>query len=422
MTLRSRSRRLAFAALTAVLAAGVAACSFDPNTVFGAHSDLGHETDRLTYLLLYFGIAVGVLVGVLLIYAIIRFRARPGSPVPKQTHGNTAIEITWTLIPAAILAFLAVPTVRTIFATQAPAPANSLEVDVIGHQWWWEFRYPQYNVTTANELYLPVGRPVNFKMTSMDVIHSFWIPQLAGAKRDVVTNHTNYLWFTPESTFAWNGFCAEYCGDSHANMHFKVFTQTPEQFAAWIAHQKTGPAFPASPSDTASASAAPATQSSAGSVSLVSAQMPQPTTGNAAQALTAAAAAGPATGIFDASKIPDYVVPNTPPPAGLTFENVKGDAARGAKLFKGGQCIACHTIQGVSPGVIGPNLTHVGSRYTIAGAMYPNDIKHLELWIKDAPLMKPGTIMPVFGKRPNVPGGMSDQQIADIAAYLSSLK
>lgn len=419
MTLRSRSRRLAFAALTAVFTAGVAACSYNPNTIFGAHSDLGHATDRLTYRLLYFGIGVGVFVWGLLIYAIFRFRARPKSPVPKQIHGNTAIEITWTLIPAAILAILAVPTVRTIFQTQAPAPANSLQVEVIGHQWWWEFRYPQYNVVTANELYLPVGRPVNFTLKSADVIHSFWIPQLAGAKRDVVTNRTNYLWFTPESTFAWNGFCAEYCGDSHANMHFKVFTQPQAEFDAWIAHQKAGPAFPANPSDTTNTPAAPAAQPATATVALTSQQL---TVAPSAQQLTAAAAAGPATGIYPASNIPDYVIPNTPPPAGLTFSDVKGDPARGLKLFRSGPCLACHTIQGVSPGVIGPNLTHVGSRYTIAGAMYPNDIKHLELWIKNAPLMKPGVIMPAFGKSPNLPGGMTDQQIADIAAYLSSLK
>src|SRR5690348_13718825 len=191
MTLRSRSRRLAFAALTAVFTAGVAACSYSPNTIFGAHSDLGVATDRLTWRLTYFGIAVGIFVWALLIYSIIRFRARPQSPTPKQIHGNTAIEITWTLIPAAILAILAVPTVRTIFQTQAPAPANSLQVEVIGHQWWWEFRYPQYNVVTANELYLPVGRPVNFTLHSADVIHSFWIPQLAGDRKSTRLNSSH---------------------------------------------------------------------------------------------------------------------------------------------------------------------------------------------------------------------------------------
>jgi cytochrome c oxidase subunit 2 len=192
-------------------------------------------------------------------------------------------------------------------------------------------------------------------------------------------------------------------------MHFKVFTESVPDFEAWIAHQKTGAA---SPGDTTAPAAAPAPQRSAGAVSLASLSVQLP-----------AASASEQTGIFPADKIPDYIIPNTPPPAELTFENVQGDPANGAKLFKGGQCIACHTIKGVSEfGTIGPNLTHVGSRYTIAGAMYPNDEKHLRLWIKDAPAMKPGTIMPAFGKRPNVPGGMSDQQIADIAAYLLSLK
>ncbi|HEX5438515.1 MAG TPA: cytochrome c oxidase subunit II [Gemmatimonadaceae bacterium] len=410
MNLRSRARRLAFAALTVVLAAGVAACAHDPNTIFGAHSDLGHATDALTMRLVYFAIGVFIVVEGLLVYAIVRFRRRPNSPVPKQIHGNTAIEITWTLVPAIILALIAVPTIKTIFRTQAPAPAGSLQVEVIGHQWWWEFRYPQYGVVTANELYLPVGRTVSFTLKSNDVIHSFWIPSLAGAKRDVVPNQTNYIWFTPDSVAAWDGFCAEYCGDSHANMHFRVFTEPAPQFAAWIAHQKTGPAFP---DTTAAPTKSAATQTSAGTVMLASQVTMAP----------AADSAAPGNGIFDRDKIPQYEIPNTPTPAGLTFSNVTGDAARGAKLFKVSLCIGCHTIQGVSPGITGPNLTHVGSRYTIAGAMYPNDTKHLELWIKDAHLMKPGTIMPVFGKGlPGAAGGFTDQQIADIAAYLSSLK
>ena len=111
---------------------------------------------------------------------------------------------------------------------------------MIGHQWWWEFRYPQYGVVTANELYLPAGRTVNFQLNSRDVIHSFWAPQLGG-KRDVIANRTNYLWYTPDSSLAgsvFNGFCAEYCGSSHANMRFHVYTVAPADFESWAAHQK----------------------------------------------------------------------------------------------------------------------------------------------------------------------------------------
>ena len=133
---------------------------------------------------------------------------------------------------------IAVPTVRTIFKTEAPAASDALQVTVTGHQWWWEFDYPQYGITTANELYLPIGRTVNFTLKTADVIHSFWIPELGG-KRDLISNHTNYLWFTPDSVGddVFNGFCAEFCGTSHANMRFKVFTVKPDEFAAWAKHE-----------------------------------------------------------------------------------------------------------------------------------------------------------------------------------------
>src|ERR671936_917985 len=104
----------------------------------------------------------------------------------------------WAIIPAVVLSVIAVPTVQTIFKTQGRARADALQVEVTGHQWWWEFRYPQYGVVTANELYLPVGRTVNFALKTADVLHSFWIPNLASGKRDLISNHTNFLWFTPD--------------------------------------------------------------------------------------------------------------------------------------------------------------------------------------------------------------------------------
>src|SRR5690242_4686847 len=258
MTGFHRARRTVYAALTPVFVLGLAACAGFPDTIFGAHSEIGRTEDRLTYLLLILGGLVFVLVEGALIWALIRFRTRPNATTPQQTHGNTTLEVTWTLIPAVILAVIAVPSVRTIFETQANAAAGSLQVEVIGHQWWWEFRYPQYKITTANELYLPVGRKVNFALKTQDVIHSFSIPRLGG-KRDLISNHTNFLWFTPDSIGeqALNGMCAEYCGASHANMRFKVFTVTPENFASWAAHQQTPAAFGAvsapAPAGTASA-------------------------------------------------------------------------------------------------------------------------------------------------------------------------
>ncbi|HEY7877755.1 MAG TPA: cytochrome c oxidase subunit II [Gemmatimonadaceae bacterium] len=410
MTGLHRARRFISAALTPVFVLGLAACTGLPNTIFGAHSEVGHAEDRLTYLLLILGGIVFVLIEGALIYAVVRFRARPNASTPSQTHGNTKLEVTWTLIPAVILAIIAVPSIRTIFETEATAATGALQVEVIGHQWWWEFRYPQYKIVTANELYLPVGRTANFSLRTDDVIHSFWIPQLAG-KRDVVhKDRPNWLWFTPDSIGVWNGFCAEYCGTSHSNMRFRVFTVSPDQFKAWVAHQQTGPAF---------AVAAPA-PAPADTGKKTGATPPAPV---AAVALTSA---DTNTATVPHADLPKWTVPETPLPAGLSFDQnaiAKADPARGAQIFKTAACIGCHTIQGVSMGIIGPNLTHVGSRTTIGAALYPNDMKHLTMWIKDARLMKPGSIMPPMAKGlPESMGMFDDQQIADLAAYLSSLK
>lgn len=412
-------------ALALLLAAGLSACnSFTPNTIFGAHSEFGHSVDILTRRLLYAGITVFILVEGLLLVILVKFRDRDGNREAKQIHGNTTLEIGWTLVPAVILAFIAVPTIKTIFKTQAKAIPSALQVEVIGHQWWWEFRYPQYGVITANELYLPVGRTANFALTTKDVLHSFWIPQLNG-KRDLISNHTNYIWFTPDSSFAWNGFCAEYCGTSHANMRFKVFTVTPTEFDSWIAHQKSNAvgSAPAPAADTSKAAAQAVSQKSTST----GASTPAGANAKPPVATPVMNVSDTSSSTYPRNKLPEWVIPKTPTPVALTFDqNASGDATRGATLFKTAPCIACHTIKGVptAAGIVGPNLTHVGSRTTIAGGLYPNDPRHLQLWIKNAPAMKPGSLMPLFGKAEKgaTPGVYTDQQIADLAAYLSSLK
>ncbi|NUP72545.1 MAG: cytochrome c oxidase subunit II [Gemmatimonadaceae bacterium] len=249
MPVPTRLRRSLAAALPALLAVVFTACSAVgyPNSIFTRHTEFNREIGSLFDILIWLGTIVFIFVEAILLYTIWRYRRRSDQDRPEHVHGNTTLEILWTAIPALILAFIAVPTVRTIFRTQAAASADALQVEVIGHQWWWEFRYPQYKITTANELYLPVGRKVNFTLKSNDVLHSFWIPQLGG-KRDLITNHPNYLWFTPDSVGeqAWNGMCVEYCGSSHANMRFKTFTVTPANFESWAAHQASPAAFGAS--------------------------------------------------------------------------------------------------------------------------------------------------------------------------------
>src|SRR4029079_5198938 len=230
-----------------------------PNSIFHSHTEFNREVDGLWKILIILGIIVFVFVETILLYVMFRYRRRSDDDRPEHVHGNTTLEILWTAIPALILVFIAVPTVRTIFRTQAEAQADAPQVEVVGHQWWWESRYPQYKITTANELYLPLGRTVNFTLRTQDVLHSFWIPQMGG-KRDLIANHPNYLWFTPDSVgeLAWNGFCVEYCGASHANMRFRSFTVTPEEFAAWAAHQASPAAFGAVAPPVAPGAAAPA--------------------------------------------------------------------------------------------------------------------------------------------------------------------
>ena len=404
-----RLRRLAsYALVAAFLVAAVSCSEAHPNTTLVPHSDVGREIDFLWDRLLLLGTIVFILVEAVLIYVVFRYRHRENQPAPPQTHGSTKLEITWTLLPAIILVFIAVPTVRTIFITQAQAAPGSLNIDVTGHQWWWEFRYAEYGVTTANEIYIPAGRTVNFRLRSADVIHSFWTPQLGG-KRDVITNRTNYFWYTPDSSTAstvWNGFCVEYCGASHANMRFRVFTVTQQQFESWVAGQKMPARFGA----------------------------PSP----AVQATTSfASTAGglPPGYIFPREQIPDYAVPHAPIPAGLKFTpGLTGNAGRGKQTFSSSACIGCHAIAGnpAAMGVTGPNLTHVGSRSTIAAGRFPNTAAYLALWIKNSREMKPEVLMPTLGldeydpilkaKVTTATGGLTDQQIADIVAYLTVLK
>jgi len=154
------------------------------------------------------------------------------------------LELAWTVVPPLIILRISIPTVRLIFRSQPrPAPANALNVEVIAHQWWWEFRYPAAGVVTANELHIPEGRPVRLKLRSADVLHSFWVPQLGG-KRDVVPGQTNEITLIARVPGEYLGQCAEFCGLSHANMRFRVFVDTPQEFARWEAAQRADAATP----------------------------------------------------------------------------------------------------------------------------------------------------------------------------------
>jgi cytochrome c oxidase subunit 2 len=279
-----------------------------------------------------------------------RFRSRPGHELPEQTHGNTTLEIGWTIAPAVILVIMAVPTIRTIFELEsAPtgvALANGLDplvIEVTGKQWWWEFKYPEFQqangqpLTTANEMIVPVGRTVYLHITSDNVIHSFWVPQLMG-KIDAVPNHNNKIWFAAEEAGQYFGQCAEYCGIQHAQMRMNVIAMNPNDFQAWVAR----------------------------------------------------------------SSRPAELGPSI--------------AELGPETFNANGCAGCHTVDGnpTAQGVIGPNLSHFGSRTTLAAGIHPNDADYLTQWIMDPQAIKPGNVMPNLHVRP--------RDVEVLVEYLHSLK
>lgn len=237
MMVRVRLRRLALIVLAASLSLVVAACDETPQTAWNPRSEYANEGLGLFQLIIWMGVVVGVIVEALLIFAAIRYRRRQGDRLPPQIHGNTTIEVVWTTIPVLIVGYILFVTLPLIFHQQSPAPPSSMDINVTGHQFWWEFQYPDANVTTANELHLPVGRTVNLVLRSDDVIHSFWVPALGG-KRDAFPGHTNFIWLTPDSTGEFPGQCYQLCGYSHGNMRERAIIQTQADFNSWIASQQ----------------------------------------------------------------------------------------------------------------------------------------------------------------------------------------
>jgi len=324
-----RRRLLMLAVLLALVAAG---CSTElPQNSLNPAGPEARKIDSLFWLVFWIAAAVFFLVEGALVYTAIRFRRRRNRDHPaKQVHGNLRLEIVWTLIPVVILAAVAVPTVATIFDLQRkPGPdENALIVDVIGHQWWWEFQYPEYGIETANEMHIPIGRTVYLNLLSADVIHSFWVPQLNG-KRDAVPGRLNNLILIADEPGVYLGQCAEFCGLAHADMRHKVFAHTEEDFEAWVEAQQQ-----------------PA---------------PIPTDGPAA--------AGWET--FQVLCTACHVADGATPPLSRQITTTQGSETR---------------IYDVA---LAPNLTHFGSRTTFGGATFQNVEDHLRRWIRDPSVLKP---------------------------------
>jgi cytochrome c oxidase subunit II len=341
--------RASFSAALLTMAVAVAGCASNgpyPLDTLSPKSDLTRAILTLFKEVTILDTIVLIVVIIAMIGAIFVYSSREGDPgEPSAMHSDVTLEMLWTVIPAVILVAITVPTVHTIIRTQPNSwPADTLEVKVIAHQWWWEFKYPSFNnVDTADEVHIPVHRTIHFAMVSKDVIHSFFMPSIGG-KRDVVPGQENQITLTADIPGEYYGQCTEYCGTSHANMRFRVFVDTPEDFAKWVAHQNEIPVKP-----------------------------------------------------------------------------TEGPAAAGAKIWADAPCSICHTIKGVSGfskeytyGFRGPDLTHFGSRGTLAGSIFKNTPENVAMWIKDPDKVKPGANMPTLG--------LDDQQLSDLVAYLESLK
>jgi cytochrome c oxidase subunit 2 len=286
----------------------------------------------------WFGaVPVFVLVEGGIVWILIKYRHRKGQDrMPPQIHGNTRLEIGWTILPAVVLAVVMVPTVATIWDLAKAPPADALNVTVTGYQWWWEFEYTDPDmqtvaerpgpITTANELVIPTDRVVYLTVVSgvggiedAAVIHSFWIPELAGAQ-DAIPNQENHILMQADASGTYEGQCKEFCGLSHGIMKAQVRAVTPAEFDAWAAGQKE-----------------------------------------------------------------DAIAPTS------------GAAASGFDTFNG-QCAACHGIQGTpAQGIAAPDLTHLMSRGCMVGCMLdPNDPEDLAMWLRDPPAFKPGSFMPDY--------------------------
>jgi cytochrome c oxidase subunit 2 len=236
---------LAGVLLAATLCFGAPADPSQIPSIFRPQSTPANSIFHLSLLVLAITGTIFAVVFSLLAYSVRKFRQRDGDDgrEPAQVYGSNQVELAWTVIPILIVLVLFLATARVIHSIQdAPKPAGAIEVIAIGHQFWWEFRYPTLGVVTANELHVPASNPANSTPTfltllSADTDHSFWVPQLAG-KTDLIPNRSNHIWIDPQETGVYLGQCAQYCGTQHAKMLLRVYVDSPQQFDEWVREQK----------------------------------------------------------------------------------------------------------------------------------------------------------------------------------------
>jgi cytochrome c oxidase subunit 2 len=392
----SPRRRAVWAVLGVVAFVSTACAAHAPQDSLNPKGPESRYIDHLFFPIGIIAAVIGLFVGGMVLYCVIRFRARSEDDAPKQTHGSTPLEITWTIIPLLLMFFVASLSVIGIAhlyrnpkgqrITFVPAAAGTpatiegkvLEVHVIGHRWWWEFDYPGMGsmqdqflqagekpdtaLVTAGELHIPAGVMVRLDITSNEpaasregvgpgVEHNFWVPELAG-KIYAVPGHITHLNLEADSPkitdghpITYSGQCSEFCGIGHANMRIKVVAESTADFAAWVVNQQT-----------------------------------------------------------------------TQHPLVAGDQYSQPVAYAGYQLFNGsGTCSTCHTVQGTpAQGQVGPNLTHLQARGYFAGDIFALNNNNLRIWLRSPQAAKPGALM-IIPK-------LTEEQITDLVAYLDTLK
>lgn len=292
----------------------------------------------LWWLMFWLGTVIFVLVMMLVLYAAVNRRQTDDRPGLATGRRQSIVIAGGIVMPFIVLAVVFAATLQAMSGLAEDREDHIWTVDVVAHQFWWEVSYPDQDVITANEIHIPVGEPVRFRLTASDVIHSFWVPELYG-KMDMMPGTTTSLTFTADEPGRYRGQCAQMCGVSHANMALYVVAQEREEFAAWLEHQRQ-----------------PATLPSEGSV-----------------------------------------------------------IERGRDVFLSSACVYCHAVRGANPASseVGPDLTHLMSRETIAAGILENNQGNLAGWIIDPQHLKPGNQMPAIN--------LNSEELQALIAYLNSL-
>ena len=382
-----------------------------PQSTFDPNGPVARHQQDLFYLTCWVCLVIFVIVGGVLAYAMIKFRAKTDAEEreqgPDHAHGNPLVEISLIGFSVLALVIIAVPTLREIYYSYdvpIESKADAYEVTATGYQWWFKFDYPAETAQTldptgktvnapfsvANELVIPAGRPIHINLRTVDVIHSFWIPKLAG-KVDMMPNRANRLWLQADKPGYFWGQCAEFCGESHAVMRFRVIALGPREFNDWV-----------------NAQMAPARK--VGATGAATAQFASYKTFTRNEAGY--------TSKFDVSPLDAWRQQQVVPTSGE-------DAAlidKGRQLFASKTCSSCHTIRGDGYiGVVGPELTHVGSRTTIAAGLLENNRDEIHRWIHAPNEVKPGNTMWVKGYVANQIKLTPEDEDA-LVNYLESLK